>query len=88
MKKIILTVTLSVMLAFTGLTTFAQEQPVPKKDTVNIDTEAKPTVYYDIEDDSTDSGESKGRGGMIAIIAGAVVIVAGVVVLVTRKKKK
>lgn len=82
MKKSITIFALSAMLSVAA---FAQEQPVPKKDTVNIDTEAKPTVYYDVED--SDSGSKKGNVGMIALIAGAVVVVGAVIVFVAKKKK-
>lgn len=62
----------------------AQEQPTPKKDTVNMDTNAKPEFYYKVEDEATGK---KGSSSMVIIIAVAVVVVAGVVVMVTRKKK-
>lgn len=62
----------------------AQDQPKPKKDTVNIDTDAKPTFYY-AEDEST--SESKGSSTTIIIIAGVVVVLAGGLYLVLRKKK-
>ncbi len=64
--------------------TNAQEQPKPKKDTVNMDTEAKPTFYYAAEDEKS---ESKGSAGTIAVIA-AVVVVAGVAGFFLVKKKK
>jgi len=60
----------------------AQEQPKPKEDTVNMDTNAKPTFYYPVED------EKKGMSGTtIGIIAGAVVVVAGVAFFLLKKKK-
>ncbi len=58
MKKSILAITFSMILAISGLTTVnAQEQPAPQKDTVNMDTDAKPTQYYDIEDDTCQSSK-------------------------------
>ena len=63
----------------------AQEQPAPKKDTVNMDTEAKPTFYYATEDEKT--SDKKGGGATVAIIAGAVVIVAAAGLFLLKKKK-
>ena len=60
-----------------------QEQPKPKRDTVNMDTDAKPTYYYPTED----SKEGKSSATTIAIIAGAVVLVGGAAFLVLKKKK-
>ena len=48
----------------------AQEQPKPKKDTVNIDTDAKPTFYYAEEE----AAKSKGGIPVVAIIAGVAVV--------------
>jgi hypothetical protein len=64
----------------------AQEQPAPKKDTVNMDTDAKPQFYYAVEDEKA---EAKGgsKAGLIAIIAGAIVVVGGVVFFFIKKKK-
>jgi hypothetical protein len=64
----------------------AQEQPAPKKDTVNMDTDAKPQFYYAVEDEKA---EAKGgsKAGLIAIIAGAIVVVGGVVFFLLKKKK-
>jgi hypothetical protein len=89
MKKSILAISFILMLAISGLTAIkAQEQPAPKKDTVNMDTDAKPTQYYDIEDDKTEAGsESKSSAGLIAIIAGAVIVVGGVAFFLLKKKK-
>ncbi len=52
MKRIFLTLsmTLLLMLTVVNLAT-GQEKPKPKKDTVNMDTDAKPTFYYPVEDD-------------------------------------
>ena len=90
MKKLVLALSLSVILAFSGLIpVIAQEQPKPQKDTVNIDTDAKPTQYYDIEDDKPEAGKAgKSSAGTITIIVGVVIIIAGVAFFLLRKKKK
>jgi LPXTG-motif cell wall-anchored protein len=82
MKKIALALSLAMMLVASNVVS-AQEQPKPKKDTVNIDTDAKPTFYYAEED----AKESKGGVSTIAIIAGVVIILGGGFFLVMRKKK-
>ena len=89
MKKAILIISLSVIFTISGLIpAVAQEQPKPQKDTVNIDTDAKPTLYYDIEDDETAAGaKGKSSTATIAIIAGIVIIVGGVAYFLLRKKK-
>ncbi|MCU0461484.1 MAG: LPXTG cell wall anchor domain-containing protein [Bacteroidales bacterium] len=88
MKKSILTFAFSMMLLVSGLTAInAQEQPAPKKDTVNMDTDAKPTQYYDIEDDKTEAGSEKGNVALIAIILGAVIVVGGAALFLLKKKK-
>jgi LPXTG-motif cell wall-anchored protein len=83
MKKTILAFTMTLLFLLSGLNiAVAQEQPKPKKDTVNMDTNAKPTFYYPVED------EKKGMSGTtIVIIAGAVVVVAGVAFFLLKKKK-
>jgi LPXTG-motif cell wall-anchored protein len=83
MKKTVLLFSMTLLLIVSGLcVAVAQEQPKPKKDTVNMDTNAKPTFYYPVED------EKKGISGTtIGIIAGAVVIVGGVVFFLLKKKK-
>ena len=63
----------------------AQEKPEPKKDTVNIDTDAKPSFYYAVEDEKSD-GKS-GSGGTIAIVAGVVVVLGAAGYFLLRKKK-
>lgn len=62
----------------------SQDQPKPKKDTVNMDTNAKPEFYYAEEDEKAKSGNSTTTA---FIIAGAVVIVVAAGVLLLRKKK-
>jgi LPXTG-motif cell wall-anchored protein len=86
MKRSVLVFLMTTLLLFGGLNlATAQEQPAPKKDTVNMDTEAKPTFYYAVEDEKT--GSTKGNGATIAIIAGAVVIVAAAGFFLLKKKK-
>ena len=59
MKKSILVFSMATLLLAGGLkVAVAQEQPKPKKDTVNIDTDAKPTFYY-AEDE-----KAKSKGGI------------------------
>ena len=90
MKKRIIIVSLSAMLAFTGLpTALSQEAPNPQQDTVNMDTDAKPTFYYAVEDEESAADEASGKSsaGLIAIITGTVIIVGGAAVLLLRKKK-
>jgi hypothetical protein len=89
MKKSILIFTFSVVFAISSIIpAIAQEQPKPEKDTVNMDTEAKPEFYYAIEDEKTeDSGSSKSRAGMIAIIIGAVIVAGGAAFFLLKKKK-
>ena len=87
MKKSVLMFSMTLILIFSGLNVAAgQEQPKPKKDTVNMDTDAKPTFYYAVEDDK---GKTKGMSSAvkIGIIAGAVVVV-GVAGFFLLKKKK
>ncbi|MCX6334490.1 MAG: hypothetical protein NT092_09315 [Bacteroidia bacterium] len=89
MKKSILAITFSLILAISGLTSInAQEQPAPQKDTVNMDTDAKPTQYYDIEDDKPEAGGKSGLSiGLILLIAGAVVIAGGAAYVFLKRKK-
>ena len=84
MKKSILVFSMaSLMLAGSLKVAVAQDQPKPKKDTVNIDTDAKPTFYY-AEDEAA---KSKGGIPVVAIIAGAAVVIAAGAFFVLRKKK-
>lgn len=83
MKKRILILSFAMML-MAGSVVTAQDQPKPKKDTVNIDTDAKPTFYYAEEDEAA---ESKGNTTTIVIIAGVAVILAGGFFLVLKRKK-
>lgn len=86
MKKAILMFSLLMLLtAFGNNPVMSQEQPKPKKDTVNMDTNAKPTFYYAEEDEGAGK---KGKSRSVAIIAGAVVLIAAGAVLLLRRKKK
>jgi len=74
---------MTLILIISGLNMAGQEQPKPKKDTVNMDTNAKPTFYYPVEDDK------KGKGSIvtIAIVGGAVIVVGAGAFFVLKKKK-
>ncbi len=87
MKKSVLVFSMASLLLIGGMNMVnGQEQPKPKKDTVNMDTEAKPTFYYATEDDK---GPAKGKGGFetIILIAGAVVLVGAIAFFLLKKKK-
>jgi len=85
MKKSFLIISMaSLLLTGSVNLAIAQEQPKPKKDTVNIDTDAKPTFYYAEEDEAA---ETKGNTTTIAIIAGVAFILAGGFFFVMKKKK-
>jgi LPXTG-motif cell wall-anchored protein len=85
MKKSILILSIASLLYVGGMNrAFAQDQPKPKKDTVNIDTDAKPTFYYATEDEVVDSG----KGSSTILIIGGVVVVAAVAGFFLLKKKK
>jgi hypothetical protein len=86
MKRAIITISLFVILAINGLApVFGQDQPKPKKDTVNIDTDAKPTFYYSTEEENGAS-EGMSTGTIVAIIAGAVIVVGGTAFFLLKKK--
>jgi uncharacterized protein YjeT (DUF2065 family) len=90
MKKIALTLSLSLILTISGLIpAVAQEQPKPQKDTVNLDTDAKPTQYYAVEDEKTeaDKGAPKSSAVIIIGIAAAVIVVGGIIFFLLKKKK-
>lgn len=87
MKKVILTLSLTViMLTAIPVISVCQEKPKPKKDTVNIDTDAKPTFYYAAEEEKKASGTS-GNIALFAGIAGAVVVIGAAAVFLLKKKK-
>lgn len=90
MKKSILAIVFSVVFAISGISAVsAQQQPAPQKDTVNMDTDAKPTQYYDIEDEDTTARGDEGKTSIVLIIGivAAVVVIGGAAVFLTRKKK-
>jgi LPXTG-motif cell wall-anchored protein len=84
MKKTVLAFSMTLIFLLGSMNlAFGQDQPQPKKDTVNMDTDAKPTYYYPTED--TKSGKSSTT--TIAIVAGVVVVVGGAAFFVLKKKK-
>ena len=90
MKKAILMFSLTALLSFGGfIHSMAQVQPEPKKDTVNIDTDAKPTFYYAEEDkkSGSESNLNGGSGTTVMIIGGAILIIAIAGYFLLRKKK-
>ena len=91
MKKAILILSLAgvLMMANSGMAT-SQEKPKPKKDTVNMDTDAKPKFYYAVEDEKAKVPAKKSgvSTATIVMIAGAVVIVGVTVFFLLKKKKK
>lgn len=90
MKKSIVVLSLGVLFIIGGLSlAVAQEQPKPKKDTVNMDTDAKPTFYYAASDEKDQGKTNSGKGSSttIIIIAAAVVVAGTVVFYLLRKKK-
>ena len=87
MKKSILVLSMALVLVMSGLNLLnAQEQPKPKKDTVNMDTDAKPTTYYAVEDDKA-ATKAKSSTGTIGIVAGAVVVIGAIAFFLLKKKK-
>ncbi len=84
MKKSVLVFSMALILLLGSLNVaVSQEQPKPKKDTVNMDTDAKPTYYYPTEDSKSEKSSTK----TIAIIAGAVVVIGGAAFFMLKKKK-
>jgi LPXTG-motif cell wall-anchored protein len=85
MKKTLLFFSMVAILLLGNLNiAFSQEQPAPKKDTVNMDTDAKPTFYYAEEDKAN---KPNGNSTTIAIIAGGVVILGAAGFFLLKKKK-
>lgn len=87
MKKAILTISLIAMFLTGGINYATAQQSQSGTDTVNIDTQAKPTFYYATEEEkATTKGESGGSGTIIAIVAGVVVLGAAGFFLLKKKK--
>jgi LPXTG-motif cell wall-anchored protein len=90
MKKTIMVISLTAIFAINGLNlAVAQEQPKLKKDTVNMDTDARPEVYYEVEDDKVETHNASGKSatGTIAIIAGTVILIGAAAFFLLKKKK-
>jgi hypothetical protein len=88
MKKAILIISLSAFLAVSGLTAvLAQDEPDGQRDSVNMDTDAVPTFYYDIEDDNVAVENEKSPGATIGIVVGVVVLAGAIALFLLRKKK-
>ncbi len=88
MKKSVLMFSMTSLLLISGINmATVQQQPKPKKDTVNMDTHAKPTYYYAVEDDKSKAKSNSGSTATIAIIAGAVVVVGAAGFFLLKKKK-
>jgi LPXTG-motif cell wall-anchored protein len=86
MKKSVLVFSMTSLLILGSMNfVMAQEPPAPKKDTVNMDTDAKPTFYYAVEDEKAKT--KKSSSATIPIVIGAVVVV-GVAGFFLLKKKK
>ena len=84
MKKSVLVLSTAVMLLAGSMrVAVSQEQPKPKKDTVNIDTDAKPTFYY-AEDEAS---KSKGKFPVLPVVGGVVVLLAAGAIFMMKKKK-
>lgn len=89
MKRAFLILSLSGLILAGFGSVLAQEQPKPKKDTVNMDTDAKPKFYYAVEDEkATKSAQKRGAGTTIAIVCGGVVVAAGVGFFLLKRKKQ
>lgn len=90
MKRILSVLMLMWLLLFVGSGQGkAQEVPKPKKDTVNMDSDARPKFYYAAEDEKANKAAgNEGSGATIAIVCGVVVLGAGVGFFLLKKKKK
>jgi hypothetical protein len=89
MKKSVLVFSMITLLIVGGFNmATAQEQPKPKKDTVNMDTDAKPQFYYPVEDEKGKAKGSSGKGSAAVIgIIGGVVVVGAAGFFIFKKKK-
>jgi len=87
MKRTVLIISMMALLLTAGMSVLsAQDQPQPKKDTVNMDTDAKPQFYYPVEDEKP-AGTEKGGFPIIPVVAGVVVIGALGAFFMLKKKK-
>jgi LPXTG-motif cell wall-anchored protein len=86
MKKSFLVISMTSLLIFGCMNVvIAQDQPKPKKDSVNMDNTAKPTFYYAAEDEKV---TKKGDSSLLIPIIAGVVVVAGAAGFFLLKKKK
>lgn len=85
MKRNALVFLITAFILFAGINfAKAQDQPAPKKDTVNMDTYAKPK-FYNAEEDAP---EGKGGRPVSAILmVGAVLLIGATAYLLVKKKK-
>ena len=84
MKRAFLISLMSAILLISGVNFVSgQDQPQPKKDTVNIDTDAKPQFYY--AEDEEESGKKSNTGAIVG--AGAVVVIAAGYFFFRKKKQ-
>jgi LPXTG-motif cell wall-anchored protein len=91
MKKAILILSLAgILMTVNSGMAISQEKPKPKKDTINMDSNAKPTFYYPVEDEKVKvpAKKSSGSTATIIMVAGAVIIVGATVFFMLKKKKK
>jgi LPXTG-motif cell wall-anchored protein len=89
MKKVILILSLAgILMTFNSGMATSQEKPKPKKDTVNMDSNAKPTFYYAVEDEKPVKKGGKIGVLELSVIAGLTVLVIGGVSFFLIKKKK
>jgi len=87
MKKVLLAMSMAGLLMFSAAgSAKAQEEPKPKKDTVNMDTNAKPQFYYATDDENADAKKG-GSAATIIIICGVVIVAAGAGYFLLKKKK-
>ena len=86
MKKSFLVFSMTSLLLLGSMNiAMSQEQPKPKKDSVNMDNTAKPTFYYATEDEKV--AKKGGNSLLIPIIAGVVVVAGAAGFFMLRKKK-
>jgi hypothetical protein len=91
MKKAISILSLAALLIMVNSSmAISQDKPKPKKDTVNMDSNAKPRQYYAVEDEKAKPAAKKGGGSTatIVIIAGAAVIIGATAFFMMKKTKK